>query len=85
MVCIYRANRLAKKAMSMVRRGIPHHGIFRVFFTNIGLWKSRGQLYDFIQRFAMVETKLRLATNTPPDLTKKPVRSSDITGFFVAA
>ncbi len=47
---------------------------FSAFFTSIGLLKSRGQLYYFSQRFAMVETKLRLATRAPPDLTEKAKR-----------
>ena len=58
---------------------------FSAFFTSIGLWKSRGQLYYFSQRFAMAETKLRLATRAPPVISISPVNPCDLPGFFMSA
>ena len=56
---------------------------FSAFFTSIDLREIRGQLYDFSQCFAMVETKLRLATRAPPDFPISPVNPYDLPGFFM--
>ena len=58
---------------------------FSAFFTSIGLWKSRGQLTYFSQRFAMVETKLRLATRAPPPNLSRGLMAIAVRPLFVSA